>query len=88
MFRADVPHARKLLREVHALTVRSNNILVGRFVIRIKKGSYFFALEVSNIGTLEFSLAVILRQLLHPPRFQSNTPAIPNAVLGLTRSQP
>ncbi len=31
---------------------------------------------------------IILRQLLHPPRFQSNTPAIPNAVLGLTRSQP
>jgi len=51
-------HARKLATRGDALTI-SNNVRVGRLVIRIEKWGYVLAFQVSNIGTLEF---VILRR--------------------------
>jgi hypothetical protein len=51
----------KLATCADALTI-SNDVLIRGLVIRIKKRSYLFALEVSNIGAFEIGL-LILRQL-------------------------
>jgi hypothetical protein len=75
-FKMEVTALEGLLYETHFFA--SREIVISRCNISL----------LPRAMLLASTLCLILRQLLHPPRFSAATPAIPNAVLGLTSSSP